>query len=79
MTITILYFAMLREQRGRDQETLITSAITAGALYDELCQRHGFTLTKAQVGVAVGDELVSWEAPLAPGDTVAFLPPVSGG
>ena len=38
--IDIQYFAVLREQAGRSQERVATSAATPADLYDELRGRH---------------------------------------
>ncbi len=77
--VRVQYFALLREQRGLDQESLVTEAATAGELYEELRARHGFTLPAGQLRAAVNDEFASWTAPLSEGDALVFLPPVAGG
>jgi len=51
----------------------------ARQLYEELRERHGFTLRRESLRLAVNGEFAAWERPLADGDEVAFLPPVSGG
>ena len=43
ISVTVQYFAILREQRGRSAETLVTAAATPEALYAELRARHGLT------------------------------------
>ena len=78
-TIRIQYYAILREQAGRSEETLDTSAGTAAELYAELRQRHPFQLTSAQLKVALNSEFSDWHTPLKHGDTVVFIPPVAGG
>lgn len=78
-TVRIQYFALLREQRGLTEETLATAAPTAGALYEELRARHGFTLPGNRVRAAVNDTFVTGETPLREGDRVVFIPPVAGG
>lgn len=77
--LTILYFAHLRDQRGLDSERITSTAGTARDLYRELMQRHGLTLPERTLLVAVNEAMVRWDAPLADGDTVVFMPPVSGG
>ena len=79
ITLTVQYFAILREQRGLTQETLTTAAATPTALYAELHARHGFTLPADRIRAAVNDEFVSASAPLHDGDRVVFIPPVAGG
>jgi molybdopterin converting factor subunit 1 len=77
--VRVQYFALLREQRGLSQESLVTEAATAGELYEELRARHGFTLPQARLRAAVNDEFAPWTAPLSEGDALVFLPPVAGG
>ena len=77
--VRVQYFALLREQRGLAEETLTTAAATPGALYEELRQRHGFTLPGDRVRAAVNDEFVDSAAALSEGDRVVFIPPVAGG
>ena len=79
LSVTVQYFAILREQRGLTQETLTTAATTPAALYDELRTRHGFTLPADRIRAAVNDEFVPATAPLRDGDRVVFIPPVAGG
>jgi molybdopterin converting factor subunit 1 len=77
-TITIEYFAILREHAGCDQESLQTAAATPGQLFAELEVRHGFPVL-ATIKVAINDEFGDWDAQLTDGDTVVFIPPVAGG
>ena len=79
MELTVLYFAHLRDQRGVDSERLSTTAPTARELYRELAQRHALTLPELSLVVAINETMVRWDAPLSDGDTVVFLPPISGG
>jgi molybdopterin-guanine dinucleotide biosynthesis protein A len=78
-TVRIQYYAILREQAGRSEETLDTSAGTPTELYAELRQRHPFQLAPAQLKVALNSEFSDWQTPLKHGDTVVFIPPVAGG
>ncbi|MEA3149252.1 MAG: molybdenum cofactor guanylyltransferase [Gammaproteobacteria bacterium] len=79
MQLTIQYFALLREQAGRSQETLETLAATPADLFSELNSRYGFTLSREQLKVAVNSEFAEWSRKLEPGDAVVFIPPVAGG
>ena len=79
VAITVLYFAQLRDRRGQERECLDTSAATLRALYDELAARFALPQPPRGIMVAVNEELVRWDGTLRDGDTVAFLPPVSGG
>ena len=77
--LKIQYYALMREQAGRSEENLETSAGTPADLYGELCARYGFTLAREQLKVAVNSEFSDWFRPLAAGDAVVFIPPVAGG
>ncbi len=79
ITVTINYFAILREQRGLTQEKLSTVAATPAALYEELRARHNFTLPVDRVRAAVNDAFVAGSAELREGDRIVFIPPVAGG
>jgi MoaD family protein len=79
MTVTIHYFAMLRDEAGRDSETRTTKAATPGALYAELVQAYRFTMPVGNLRVAVNGAFVAMDGPLHDGDEVTFIPPVAGG
>jgi molybdopterin converting factor subunit 1 len=79
MNIKIQYYALMREQAGRSEEALETSAATPADLYGELTARYGFTLAREQLKVAVNSEFSDWSRPLAAGDAIVFIPPVAGG
>jgi molybdenum cofactor guanylyltransferase len=79
MQLKIHYYALMREQAGRSEEVLETSAATPADLYDELVARYGFTLSREQLKVAVNSEFSDWSRKLAAGDAVVFIPPVAGG
>jgi molybdopterin converting factor subunit 1 len=78
-TVRVRYFAILREQRGLEEEKVATMASTAAELYEELRILHGFTLSAGRLRVAVNDEFGSWGAAVRDGDALVFLPPVAGG
>jgi molybdopterin converting factor small subunit len=79
MQLKIQYYALMREQAGRSEELLETTAATPADLYGELNARYGFTLAPQQLKVAVNSEFSDWSRPLNPGDAVVFIPPVAGG
>jgi MoaD family protein len=79
MQLKIQYYALMREQAGRSEERLETSAATPADLYGELMARHGFTLPPQQLKVAVNGEFSDWSHRLRAGDAVVFIPPVAGG
>jgi molybdenum cofactor guanylyltransferase len=78
-TLKLQYFAILREQAGKPGETLATTATTPRALYAELKARYPFTLSEAQLKVAINNEFGSWDQALNSGDVITFIPPVAGG
>jgi molybdopterin-guanine dinucleotide biosynthesis protein A len=78
-TLQIQYFALLREQAGRNSETVSSRARDARELYAELRARHGLLLEPGQLRVAVNEEFADWSHPLREGDSIVFLPPVAGG
>lgn len=77
--LRVQYFALLREQAGRRDESIVTRAATPRELYAELRVRHRFTLGAEHLKVAVNSEFSAWTRPLAAGDSVVFIPPVAGG
>jgi molybdenum cofactor guanylyltransferase len=77
--IRVQYYALLREQAGRSDETLSTRSRTPRELYAELRARYPFTLPAEMLRVAVNAEFGDWTQPLEAGDAVVFIPPVAGG
>jgi molybdopterin converting factor subunit 1 len=78
-TLRIQYYALLREQAGRNEERLVTSAATPAELYAELSRRYAFSLAREQLKVAVNAEFADWSAALKDQDSIVFIPPVAGG
>ena len=83
-TVTVRYFAAIREALGTGSETLTTTAPTLAALRDELIARGqpwAAALARGKaVRLALNQEMVADEsAPLPGGAEVAFFPPVTGG
>lgn len=78
-SITVQYFAALREQALSSTEVCATRANTPAELYAERCQAHGFTFPQDQMKVAVNDRFAAWDDRLNEGDCVVFIPPVAGG
>jgi molybdopterin converting factor subunit 1 len=77
--IHVKYFAIFRDQVGRDEETVETDATDPAGLYAELQARHDFGLGADRLKVAVNDEFASWDRSLSDGDRIVFIPPVAGG
>lgn len=79
MTITVCYFASMRDQAGCDREEISTDASRADRLYEELQARHHFRHRPNELAIAINDQFAPWNAPISEGDVVSLLPPVSGG
>ncbi len=84
-TIKVLYFARLREQLGRGEESFVLPAEVCdiGALRAHLAARGGVwaeALTAQRlVRAAVNQDMADAAATVKDGDEVAFFPPVTGG
>jgi len=79
MTVTVTYYGLLAERRGIASEVISTTAEDPASLYAEIDSLHLLGLSTSAFRVAVNDEFVPWSHPLAGNDSVAFLPPMSGG
>jgi molybdopterin synthase sulfur carrier subunit len=83
--IRIVYLARLREAFGSAGEALELPAesSTVAALRKHLAGRGGAWASELAAGralrVAVNHEIAGPDTPIAPGDEVAFFPPVTGG
>jgi molybdenum cofactor guanylyltransferase len=77
--VRVQYYALLREQAGRSDESIVTAARTPRELYNELKSRYPFSLAPEMLRVAVNAEFGEWSQRLADGDSVVFIPPVAGG
>lgn len=82
-TITVRYFASIREAMGTGEETWATTAPTVAALRQELAGRSAqaaLALAEDQpVRLALNQTMCPPDASIASGDEVAFFPPVTGG
>ena len=77
---TILFFGRLQEAMGTKAltATLPTGVTDTESLRDWLGREHP-ALRDASVRIAVNAELRAGNVPVAEGDEIAFLPPMSGG
>ena len=78
-TITIEYYAILREITGKCQEKFATDVNTVLELYQEVSLKYGFALEFSELRAAINDSFVDWKTPLKQDDVVVFIPPISGG
>ncbi|MCP4757925.1 MAG: molybdopterin converting factor subunit 1 [Planctomycetes bacterium] len=81
MTITVQYFAILADRIGTREESYdAAQGRTVAALLDEASRRHAAVAEmKDSVAVAVNNTYAQTTQIIEPGDTVALIPPVSGG
>lgn len=81
MTLTLKYFAALRERMGRAEETVDAAPETAADLVAWLVERDAGAeaLAHPSVRLIINDEIAPRTTPLKAGDIIAFCPPFSGG
>lgn len=81
--IKVLFFAQVRELVGTDSLTLDASDLaTVEAVRQQLAargDRWALALEEGKLLAAVNQTLTAFDHPVASGDEVAFLPPVTGG
>ncbi len=77
----VLFFGMLKDIVGRSQDQLdLENSATLGRVFDQYCGQ--FPRLREMAGsilLARNQEFAAPATPLADGDEIAFLPPVSGG
>jgi molybdopterin converting factor subunit 1 len=81
LRLKVLFFGRLRELTGMAEESLeIPAGITLQSLFDRYAARFPkLTALRASLVASRNEEFVSWDTRVANNDTIAFLPPVSGG
>src|ERR1700682_5884197 len=74
-------FARLRELAETDTEEVeLPTGSTVSDVYDLMRKRHPrLDMDRKAVRAALNQEFIDWDAAVADGDEVAFIPPVSGG
>jgi len=79
--IEVLLFAQARDALGSDRTAVaVDAATTVGALKARLGEEHpALAALVARSRLAVNRAFASDDDPVAPGDEVALIPPVSGG
>ncbi|OUJ01022.1 molybdopterin converting factor subunit 1 [Acetobacter cibinongensis] len=86
LEVTVLYFASLREQVGREQDKVVLPAgatVSVRALLDILSQ-NGSELKAVfermpRLRVAINQALATFDGVVKAGDEIAFFPPMTGG
>jgi molybdopterin converting factor subunit 1 len=81
MRVRVLFFGQLKEIVGAVEES---TELSDGARLEDLFERYSrkfpkFAEFRPSIAASVNQEYADAKAPLANGDEVAFLPPVSGG
>ncbi len=81
ITITVCYFAILRDLLGKGQETIsIEPGTTVGAVYPLVTgSNERLGRLRRSMMVMVNHDYVDDDHVLRDGDELAFIPPVSGG
>ena len=84
-SVTILYFASLREQLGREREPAAVAAEGASvtslpsALRAQDPALNDLFERPPRIRVAINQALASFQDTVRPGDELAFFPPMTGG
>lgn len=77
MSITVLFFASLREELGQSRlELPITQATSAADIWQQATQQSDMP---SNIRIAHNQEYCSADTMINVGDEVAFFPPVTGG
>lgn len=76
MSITVRFFASIRERLGKEQDIIESKGITCAA---DVWNRAAKIPLPANTLVAVNMEYARPDQPVRDGDEVAFFPPVTGG
>lgn len=77
--IKILLFAGLEEAVGKREITIDENSLTIAELKDKLAVEYSTLPSLDHVMIAVNEEYVEEDTIIKTNDTVAFIPPVSGG
>ena len=78
-TVSIQYFAILRDEAGVSRENVETEAENLTELYLQLAEQYKFSLPVERLQVALNDDFCDWGSSLNEKDRVVFIPPVAGG
>ncbi|MFM7550133.1 MAG: MoaD/ThiS family protein [Cyanobacteriota bacterium] len=83
LQVRVRLFASLREAMGWSERRVVPApgVPTPLALWDQLGLGPGGPAAAPPSGirVAINQRFAAWDTPLASGDELAFLPPISGG
>lgn len=76
--ITILFFAHLQDQTGKSSVQMKAAGMTAGEIKEVISETYRLKSIHTAM-IAVNEEFADDSTVLNDGDTIAFIPPVSGG
>ncbi len=76
MSITVRFFASIRERLGKEQEIIDSRGVSTVA---DVWERTVRTALPESLLAAVNMEYARPDQPVRDGDEVAFFPPVTGG
>ncbi|WPJ96021.1 MoaD/ThiS family protein [Coraliomargarita algicola] len=79
MQIHILYFAQLADLAGKTEESRSIDHNSPAELYANLKQSYNFPYEFKHLQVAINHQLSAHSTELKDGDSIAFLPPMTGG
>lgn len=81
LRVKVLFFGPLRELTGISEEAVeILEGANVAELFDRYAGRFpNLAAYRVSLVASRNEEFASWDTPLAEDDTIAFLPPVSGG
>ena len=77
--INILFFGKLKETWNASKTNIQTQASSVDELYAELLKTASEEPHKASIKVAINEEFADWDSEITDQDTIALLPPASGG
>ncbi|WP_147803602.1 molybdopterin converting factor subunit 1 [Alkalicoccus halolimnae] len=77
--IKVLFFAGMQEAAGTSEMTWDRETVTVEEVRKHVQEVYPQLVQAGVVPVAVNEEFAGEEDPVQAGDTVAFIPPVSGG
>jgi len=78
-TVTVRYFAVLRDRRGLGEETVSTECESVGEFVRELVVMHRLDLAPALIRAAQDGAFVDDSTSLRDGAQLVLVPPVAGG
>ena len=81
LRISVLFFGRVREFTGFSADALeVPEGTTLSSLFDRYATRFPqLAAFRASLVASCNEEFAPWDTRLADNDTIAFLPPVSGG